>query len=113
MPLIFQHDGSRYSIQFNYGNDALAWAASSGKSCSEVKVMVTANIQPSHPNVTECRIVKLNSQASSIVGRTTRSAGDQFNKEVGRRVSLKRALSQLDKPMRTAAWKAYFDRKGK
>ncbi len=37
---------------------------------------------------------------------------DQFSKETGRKLALTRALINRDRSFRTAAWKAYFERKG-
>ncbi len=41
------------------------------------------------------------------------SMADNFSKEIGRKVSLTKALEYFDKPTRTAIWKAYLGRCGK
>ncbi len=46
------------------------------------------------------------------VGVAVRSPNDRPNKEVARKVSLRRALDGLSREFRTAAWKAYHARKG-
>ena len=38
------------------------------------------------------------------------SAGDIFCRETGRKLAMARALKDLDKPVRTAIWQAYFQR---
>jgi hypothetical protein len=63
---------------------------------------------------TVCSIVPTGQKAPFICGVAFCSKKDQFNKEVGRKLALKRALDRnlanWDKIQRTIIWKAYFNR---
>jgi hypothetical protein len=63
--------------------------------------------------VTECVITKrLNNKFGEMeackVGAARAAAQDQFNKKVGRRISLERALSSFQREERAAIWEAYW-----
>ena len=67
---------------------------------------------------TVCQVYKLGPKESFPdkrellnTGVATCSPLDQFAKEVGRKVSLTRALQGSEKDFRTAIWKTYFNRK--
>lgn len=60
---------------------------------------------------TKCSLVDRNDEVIGT-GWAYCVQGDQFNKEIGRRLALTRALSnsELDKESRRSVWVAYFDR---
>jgi hypothetical protein len=45
------------------------------------------------------------------MGKAFRSAIDHFNKEVGRKLSLTRALGKFNKKARAAFWKTFLNRR--
>jgi len=61
-------------------------------------------------DITVCEIRNLNGW-SGTKGYAFCSVKDIFDKETGRRESLKRALKTFSKDFRTRVWKAYFNRK--
>lgn len=56
---------------------------------------------------TNC-IVKLDNNSNLFNGSSRVSSNDKFVKVIGRRISLKRALSPLDKKLRTEIWNEYL-----
>jgi hypothetical protein len=64
-------------------------------------------------NVTACRIVKEDDSWRPLVGRTVCSVKDMFSREVGRKISMGRALSRLSREKRRPFWLAYFSRSPK
>lgn len=62
---------------------------------------------------TDCFITYVdNPENHAAEGRAICSALDQFNKAVGRKVALTRALKPFDKEIRTRFWKAYWKAQG-
>jgi hypothetical protein len=65
-------------------------------------------------DVTNCRLeVEFNGNSTEYNGVAACIRGDQFSKELGRKIALTRALKEacLKRGTRTAVWRAYFDRK--
>lgn len=60
-------------------------------------------------DVTSCRMEIGDQQFDTLAACLQ---GDQFNKEKGRKIALKRAMDEakLDRSERTAIWDAYFNR---
>lgn len=61
-------------------------------------------------DITMCEIKNLNGWLGAK-GYAFCSVKDIFNKEKGRKLSLRRALKTFSKDFSTHVWKAYFDRK--
>jgi len=61
---------------------------------------------------TSCQIHKLLGKDKELIsdGLATCGLSDQFQKEVGRKKSLTRALSKYKKDFRLVVWNAYFNR---
>lgn len=58
---------------------------------------------------TNCIINDLQDDNNSRIGTAICSRQDQFNRAVGRKVALTRALKPFDKETRTRFWKRYFE----
>ena len=82
------YNGQKFSVRFVHER--------SGKTCK-----------------TLCRILRKGAFECLLVtyGQAVCGKKDQFEKEIGRKISLERALKSQDKPFRTAVWEAYFARK--
>jgi len=59
---------------------------------------------------TECEIIDTNSDQVLASGRAFCHPEDQFNKEIGRKKALERALKGFSKEFREEAWLAYMKR---
>lgn len=102
--MVVEHKGTKYRVSFSHERNDL-------------------DPTSEHGAETYCYIRELNPdgrQESKLLasGCARCSQEDQFCKETGRTLSLRRALSSkwnfhLDRGFRTAVWHAYFDRKGK
>ena len=88
----FTFDGQAYEIQFRHG-----------QSCPP-------NV-PMEVRSTACTIF-IGHALHWYEGRSWCHGNDQFSKETGRKLALERALTGRTRDFRTAAWKAYFARKG-
>ncbi len=53
---------------------------------------------------------KLEGPGMEVIGTANCSHADIFSKETGRKIALTRAVKPLPKKVRTAIWKAYFER---
>jgi len=64
---------------------------------------------------TECEVVEIvgNHKRALSIGRASCSLHDQFNKEIGRRIALTRALkeAELEREDRKTVWTVYRGRK--
>lgn len=61
---------------------------------------------------TECHIERLNTQGDwNLIsfGMARCSKEDMFHKPTGRKISLTRAVENMDKEIRTAIWESYFN----
>lgn len=61
-----------------------------------------------HPNVTLCTI-ETSSDSEHIVGEARCSESDQYSRDIGRKLSLLRAMQSagMSKSVRTKVWNAY------
>lgn len=68
---------------------------------------------PHQPNVTTCNILNVKGKEESSVcsGKAVRNVTDNFNKEIGRKLSMTRAIMGLSKDVRRQIWQAYFSRR--
>ncbi len=85
--MVFEHDGAKVGIQFRY------------------------NFSADEQRITSCCVYDKDTATVYGMGVATKSVNDRPNKEVARKVSLRRALDGLSREFRTAAWKAYHERK--
>lgn len=69
-------------------------------------------LQINHRNIYAVTQCDLNINDEAFVGVAACVEGDNFNKEVGRKIALTRALkkAEIPKPVRADIWIAYFSR---
>lgn len=84
----FSHDGKEYRIEFKY-------TVVDGRRETTCLINTGATRE---------------SEETYSVGNAMCSEQDQFNRETGRELALKRALDDLPRPFRAAAWTAYRNR---
>jgi len=94
-----EYNGYLWKVTFQYTPDKKACAAQGG------------------PNITHCIILADGKDSSGLpaagplIGVTQRSATDKPSYEIGRKLSLARALQGAPKEFRRAVWQAYLGRK--
>ncbi len=62
---------------------------------------------------TICYIIQIGEYMPRALGTAVCSINDIFNREIGRKIALTRALKNLNREERTIIWKTYHGRKGK
>lgn len=67
------------------------------------------NNDKNNPSYTKCIIREVETNKVLSEGISTLSKNDTYDKKIGRKVSLKRALSGFPKIDRKGIWNAYFD----
>lgn len=105
MSVRLQHNGRSYAIRFHYGV---------GHTRKTIKGVTNLTSKTVH---TRAEIVELVPQetgrlavAAISVGECIKHKNDEFRKDIGRRIALGRATSQIqDKSLRYAIWNRYAD----
>ena len=91
------HEGRTYIISWNHIRES-----------AEIESLCS---KTNYSAVTVCNVIPTTGGEASEQGLAFCLKEDFFNKEIGRKISLKRALKVYTKKFRTFVWKAYFARK--
>jgi hypothetical protein len=107
MKVLLSVDGSRASFAY------IRW----NHSIHHVSNVIKTDIDNTIPlSKTSCKIDFFDSKGNAlghVEGSSKVSPRDFYNKELGRKLTLKRAMKDIEKPIRTALWEAYLNRKSR
>jgi len=100
-----EYNGYLWKVTFQYTPDKKACAAQGGPNITHCMILP-------HP-VPEGEVIAAGIKAGvgMLVGVTKRAATDKPSYEIGRKLSLARALQGAPKEFRRAVWQAYLGRK--